>query len=41
MRKDDLNVHVRGPFHGKDFKWKKLGDTGLISEKNGSFVRKT
>ena len=24
---------VRGPFHRKDFKWKKYGGTGLISEK--------
>ena len=24
---------VRGSFHGKDFKWKKVGDTGLSSEK--------
>ena len=24
---------MRGPFHRKDFKWKKYGGTGLISEK--------
>ena len=28
-----LTLTVRGPFHRKDFKWKKYGGTGLISEK--------
>ena len=28
-----LTLIVRGPFHRKDFKWKKYGGTGLISEK--------
>ena len=28
-----LTLTVRGPFHRKDFKWKKIGGTGLISEK--------
>ena len=28
-----LTLTVRGPFHRKDFKWKKVGVTGLISEK--------
>ena len=28
-----LTLTVRGPFHRKDFKWKKYGSTGLISEK--------
>ena len=28
-----LTFTVRGPFHAKDFKWKKYGVTGLISEK--------
>ena len=27
-----LTLIVRGPFHRKDFKWKKLRATGLISE---------
>ena len=32
-----------GPFHRKDFKWKKIyGDVGLVSEKkNGRFVCRT
>ena len=29
-----LALTVREPFHRKDFKWKKYGGTGLISEKN-------
>ena len=38
MQKDDLDVHLFqdkswGPFHRKDFKWKKSGGTGLVSEK--------
>ena len=28
-----LTLTVRGPFHRKDFKWKKYGGTGLIFEK--------
>ena len=28
-----LALTVREPFHRKDFKWKKYGGTGLISEK--------
>ena len=28
-----LTFTLRGPFHGKDFKGKKYGGTGLISEK--------
>ena len=28
-----LTLVVRGPFHRKDFEWKKYGSTGLISEK--------
>ena len=28
-----LTLTVRGPFHRKDFKWKKYGGTGLISAK--------
>ena len=28
-----LTLTVRGPFHRKDFKLKKYGSTGLISEK--------
>ena len=28
-----LTLTVRGPFHRKDFKWKKYVGTGLISEK--------
>ena len=28
-----LTFTVRGPYHRKDFKWKKYGGTGLISEK--------
>ena len=28
-----LTLAVRGPFHRKDFKWKKYGGTGLLSEK--------
>ena len=28
-----LTLSVRGPFHKKDFKWKIIGGTGLISEK--------
>ena len=28
-----LTLTVRGPFHRKDFKWKKYGGTRLISEK--------
>ena len=28
-----LTLIVKGPFHRKDFKWKKYGGTGLISEK--------
>ena len=28
-----LTLTVRGPFHGKDFKWKKYWGKGLISEK--------
>ena len=28
-----LTSHVRGAFHKKDFKWKKIWDTRLISEK--------
>ena len=28
-----LTLTVRGPFHRKDFKWKKNGFTGLIPEK--------
>ena len=28
-----LTLTVTGPFHRKDFKWKKYGGTGLISEK--------
>ena len=37
MQKDDLNVHVFqnrdwGPFHMKEFKWKKYGCTELVSE---------
>ena len=28
-----LILNVRGPFRRKDFKWKKYGGTGLISEK--------
>ena len=28
-----LILAVRGPFHRKDFKWKKYRGTGLISEK--------
>ena len=28
-----LTLTVRWPFHRKDFKWKKYGGTGLISEK--------
>ena len=30
-----LTLAVRGPFYRKDFKWKKYGGTGLISEKTG------
>ena len=40
MRKDDLNMHVffltltvRGPSHGKYFKLKQYGGTGLLSKK--------
>ena len=29
----NFDCQRRGPFHRKDFKWKKYGDTGLISEK--------
>ena len=28
-----LTLVVRGPFHRKDFEWKKYGGTGLVSEK--------
>ena len=28
-----LTFNVRGTFHRKDFKWKKIGGAGLISEK--------
>ena len=28
-----LTLIVRGPFHRKDFKWKKYGGTGLKTEK--------
>ena len=28
-----LTLTVRGPFHRKDFKWKKIGGTGLLSER--------
>ena len=28
-----LTLTERGPFHRKDFKWKKIGGMGLISEK--------
>ena len=28
-----VTLTVRGPLHRKDFKWKKYGGTGLISEK--------
>ena len=28
-----LILTVRGPFHRKDFNWKKYGGAGLISEK--------
>ena len=28
-----LTLTVREPFHRKDFKWKKYGGAGLISEK--------
>ena len=30
---DFFSVTVRGPFHRKDFKWKKYGSAGLIFEK--------
>ena len=38
MHKDNLNVHVFqnrnwGPFHTREFQWKKNGGIGLISEK--------
>ena len=38
MQKDNLNVHVFQnrswkSFHRKDFKWKKNGGAGLVSEK--------
>ena len=36
-----LTLTVRGTFHRMDFKWKKIGGTGLLSEKNGSFVCRT
>ena len=36
-----LTLTVRGPFHRKDFKWKKNAGTGLISAKNGGFVCRT
>ena len=36
-----LALAVRGAFHGKAFRWGKILGTGLISEKNGSFVCKT
>ena len=32
-----LTLTVRGPFHRIDFKRKKYGGSGLISEKNGKF----
>ena len=36
-----LTLTVRGPYHRKDFKRKKYGGTGLISEKTESFVCRT
>ena len=32
-----LTLPVNGPFHRKDFKWKKYRGTGLISEKTEAF----
>ena len=45
MRKDDLNAHVFQnrnwePFHRKEFKWKKYGCTGLVSEKTDALYAK-
>ena len=36
-----LTLTVRGSMHRKNFEWKKYGGTGLILEKNGSFVCRT
>ena len=36
-----LTLTVRGPFHRKDFKWKKIWGYGVNFWKNGSFVRRT
>ena len=36
-----ITFTVRGPYYRKDFKRKKYGGTGLISEKTESFVRRT
>ena len=36
-----LTLTIRGPFHRKDFKLGKYRCTGLISEKNESFVCRT
>ena len=36
-----LTLTVRGPSHKKDLKLKKNEGTGLISQKNGSFVCRT
>ena len=36
-----LTLTVRGPFHRKDFKWKKNWGYGVNFWENGSFVRRT